>query len=226
MKQHFTVRILLASLLISGLVTAAQGQSRQGRFEVEPLVGYTSFGHVEEGPRYSLDLHSEPSVGVRVGYGVGTAFTVELEYSHTETGLILDGPFGFSADDLHDLTIDSVLVSGTLHLTRGRFVPYVTLGGGVAHIDSAVQHDLCLAEICPLTVPIFPPVPHEETRPTVAAGLGVKAALSDRLGLRLDARGYALNQGDTRFIGGFGTVGEREEWLTSATASVGLLYAF
>jgi opacity protein-like surface antigen len=224
---------LFLTLLGLSVAPVGEGQSRRGLLEIDPLVGYSTWGQVEEGRLegvpYRIDAAEQASYGLRLGYGLTESFQLEVEVSRSETELLIE-EFGFPAASFHDLTLESVLAYGTYHLTRSRIAPYVTVGAGVTHLESAVvsfycpREHACIASVDRLVPEVF--VPHQETRPVAAAGVGVKAALADHLGLRLDARGYAIEQGDTTFVQNIEPTGERRDWLTSGTVSAGLLFSF
>lgn len=217
--------LLLLTILGFAAAPVAEGQPREGLFEIDPLVGYSTWGRVEEGfgsGSYRLDLAERAGYGLRVGYGLTDSLQLELEVSRTETELLIE-EFGFPATSFHDLTLQSVLAYGTYHFTRSRIAPYVTFGAGVTHLESATQFRCPRDRYCIAIVEPF--VSHQETRPVVAAGVGVKALVAQNLGLRLDARGYAVSQGDSTFIRSQ-PLGERRDWLTSGTISAGLLFTF
>jgi len=234
MKKSASASPSLFLLAILGFAAApvAESQPRRGLLEIDPLVGYSTWGQVEEGrlegAPYRLDVENQASYGLRLGYGLTDSFQLEVEVSRTETELLIE-EFGFPAASFHDLTLESVLAYGTYHFTRSRIAPYVTFGAGATHLKSAVVNFFCpRGHACIASIDLVPEVfvPYQETRPIVAAGVGVKAALAEHLGLRLDARGYAIEQGKTTFVQDIEPTGERRDWLTSGTVSAGLLFSF
>lgn len=233
MKKSASTSPSLFLLAILGFAAApvAESQPRRGLLEIDPLVGYSTWGRVEEGLEsgsYRLDLAEQAGYGMRVGYGLTDSFQLEVEVSRTETELLIE-EFGFPAASFHDMTLESALVYGTYHFARKGIAPYVTFGAGVTHLESAVVDFFCpRGHACIASIDLVPEVfvPYQETRPVVAAGVGVKAALAEHLGLRLDARGYAVSQGNTTFIRSLEPLGERRDWLTSGTVSAGLLFSF
>jgi opacity protein-like surface antigen len=211
----------IAAFLLVGFVSTARAQSREGRFQVDPIVGYSAF-HVPDNGLSALDLDDGASLGVRFGYGITRAWQIEIEYSRTETDLLFAAPLD-PETPLYGLTVDTLLAFGTYHLASGRIVPYVTAGAGITRIDSGVPVAgcpppfACIASLVPV-----PDVRYDETNLTFAAGLGVKAVVSDHVGVRIDARGYAIDQETAFFVPG----APDGEWITTGMVSAGLLYVF
>lgn len=215
------------ALVLAGVALAAtaEAQVRDRTFEISPFGGYLFGGEFESGTNalFDFDVDTDDAVtyGVRFGYNLNSNFQLELQLSHTDTEFVTeedDELFGPDFDEeLGDLDIDYLLGSMVFNFGRGRAVPYVSMGGGVARLDPQL------------------PGAEEETRFTATFGGGVKAFFTPHFGMRFDGRGYATSLGkndddddffcdDDDFFDDCDS--DRNEWLTNGEVSIGLLFAF
>jgi hypothetical protein len=214
------------ALVLGGLAFAAtaSAQVRDRTFEISPFGGYLFGGEFESGTTalfdFDVDTDDAATYGIRLGYNLNSSFQLELQLSHTDTEFVTgedDGLFGPDPDEeLGDLDVDYLLGSMVFNFGRGRAVPYVSLGGGVARLDPQL------------------PGAEEETRFTATLGGGVKAFFTPHFGLRFDGRGYATSLGESDDDDDFfcdddffdDCDSDRNEWLTNGEVSIGLLFAF
>jgi opacity protein-like surface antigen len=215
------------ALVLAGLALAATAaaQVRDRTFEISPFGGYLFGGEFESGTNvlFDFDVDTDDAVtyGVRFGYNLNSNFQLELQLSHTDTEFVTEEDeelFGPDADEeLGDLDIDYLLGSMVFNFGRGRAVPYVSMGGGVARLDPQL------------------PGAEEETRFTATLGGGVKAFFTPHFGMRFDGRGYATSLGENDNDDDFfcddddffdDCDSDRNEWLTNGEVSIGLLFAF
>lgn len=216
------------ALVLAGLALAATAaaQVRDRTFEISPFGGYQFGGEFEKGTTdlFNFDVQTDDdfTYGLRFGYNINSNFQLELQLSHTSTAFVDEEESGlFGPDDeveLGDLDIDYLLGSMVFNFGRGRVVPYVSLGGGVARLD---PDDFLGAD--------------EETRFTATLGGGIKTFFTPHFGLRFDGRGYATSLGEKDEDNDFfcddddffdDCDSDRNEWLTNGEVSIGLLFAF
>jgi len=217
---------LIFAVLASAVASSATAQVRDRTFEISPYVGYLFGGEFESGSTalfaFDVDADDAPSYGVRFAYNVNSTLGLELQASHVATDFVTgedNDLFGDEFDEsFGDLDIDYLLGSMVFNFGRGRAVPYISLGGGVARLDPDI------------------PGTDEETRFTATLGAGVKAFFTPNFGLRFDGRGYATSLGnnedndndffcdDDDFFDDCDS--DRSDWLTNGEVSVGLVFSF
>jgi opacity protein-like surface antigen len=219
-------RALVFAFAGLALAAAATAQVRDGTFEISPFGGYLFGGQFERGTTalFAFDVETDDdfTYGARFGYNLNSNFELELQLSHTETEFVPDvGDRLFGPDDdesLGDLDLDYLLGSMVFNFGRGRVVPYVSMGGGVAILDPKISGT------------------DEEIRFTATLGGGVKTFFTPHFGLRFDGRGYATSLGESDRDDDFfcddddffddDCDSDREEWLTTAEVSFGFIFAF
>jgi hypothetical protein len=196
---------IVATIFASGLTAAAQ------TVEISPFYGYRVGGSISEvtaGP--VVDDDGGPSFGViaDVVFGLpAEGLKVEGVYSHEEARLTVrtsqfDPPSHVNAQ------VDQVLVGGMRDLTDGRARPFLSGLFGITRY--AVPGDV-------------------EVRFAIGVGTGLKAYVTPRLGLRLDARGYMtiVNLGGAGVCGGYGcAIAFNVSPAFQADLTAGLILAF
>jgi opacity protein-like surface antigen len=210
------------SLPIAGVlflaVAAAAAQPAAMTVEISPFAGYlwggqffkagNPFGKVE------VRAADHLTYGLRFGYSVQPLLQIELQASRTKTSF-LSNSSDLGRERLGELKIDSLIAYANIPFATGRFVPYLSLGAGASRLDP----DLASSQFQ------F----SRTTRFTGSVGLGAKARLADHVGIRADARGYAIRLGDTFFGVACRDISsdcDQRRWLTNAEATGGLVFAF
>jgi len=219
-------RVLALALVVAGASAAASAQVREGTFEISPFAGYLFGGEFERGSTslfdFEVEADDDATFGLRVGYNLTDTFQMEFQASRTETEFTTEDDELFDPDDeqdFGDLTIDYFMGYGTFNFGRGRAVPYITVGAGVAVLDPDVPGTSA----------------QKDTRFTGSIGIGVKTFINPHFGFRFDGRGYATSLGDRDGDDDFfcedndffdDCDSDRTEWLTNGEISAGLIFAF
>jgi opacity protein-like surface antigen len=223
---RFRVPLLLLTLYLLAPICSAQ--VRGGTVEINPFAGYLFGGRFPQGTLAifdtRVDVENHVTYGGRLGWNITSKVELEGQFSRTETAFVTPGShevFGSSGQRLGDLTIDYLLGYGTFNFGRGRVVPYVTFGMGVAQLDPNVCRGV-------VTTPGNPCVnPDRDTRFTASAGLGVKTFLTPHVGLRFDGRYYGtFLRDDSRSSRCDRDCGNRTDWLSNGDVTGGLVFAF
>ena len=213
---------IVVSSIVAGMAATASAQVREGTVEISPFAGYLFGGEFARGTTSlfdtRVDVDDEATYGLRFGYNITDTFELEAQWSHTGTEFVTDDDelFGDDGEDLGELDIDYFLGYLTFNFGRGRAVPYVTLGAGVANLDP----DIPFANT------------ESDTRFTGSLGVGVKVFVNPHFGFRFDGRGYATSLGDRDRDDDFFCDDDffddcdDREWLTNGEVSFGLLVAF
>lgn len=210
--------LVLGASLAAALPAAAQ--IRQGTVEISPFYGYLWGGSFAEGTNdlfpYRVDVDDDATYGGRLGFNITSLFQIEFQYSRTETAFIAedDEIFGPEPVRLGGLDIDYYMGYATFNFGHSRFVPYVTVGAGVASLDPDVP-DVSASS---------------DTRFTASLGGGLKVFVTPHFGFRFDGRGYSTYLGDNNRCQGccddsFYYCSD-QNWLTNGEASGGLIIAF
>ncbi len=167
------------ALVLSAFCIVPDAAAQRTDVELEPFAGVLLGGRIAPPPGPDASgaggqrLRDGAYGGVRAAFFPAAAFGVELELSRASGAVAVEG-----AGD-YDATLDYLLA---LALVRGsgRVWPYAGLGGGVCRLAT-----------------LFGRAGGERARDRATAGaaLGVAFALSERVGVRLDARAYATDIG-------------------------------
>jgi hypothetical protein len=203
---------LLATLLCSG---AAQARSEEEEwvfpgkdFEIASFVGITLGGEFENpNTRRDRDVNDAPSIGIildYVAYEPGTYY--ELFYSHQSTDV--QGPTEL------DLDIQHIHIGGKVEYLwdERTVVPFAAAGVGIT-VLSPDRTDF-----------------DDETDFSLSLAGGLRIPLSDRIGLRLEARALVtfLNSDSSIFCFGIGTCDIRtsSDTFVQFTAGIGVTAGF
>ncbi len=168
MRKSLGLRDLPLGLCLLLLLLPASARAERG-IEITPFAGLLVGGSFWDGASGDY-LHVAGSAGFGLVLGLlDTPRThYELVYSFQRTGL--RGGASDGSDRRDDLDIHYLHVGSTYEFTRERFRPFISAGAGLTALDldgggSSAHFSLSL-------------------------GGGVKIPLSDRVGLRLEGRGY------------------------------------
>ena len=169
------------------LVTAGVSSARDKHVEVTPFTGYQWGGECEdEFTGVGLKLAEASNYGLIVDVDIAPPTQqLELFWSHQATELNVKG-----GGSLGDMDVDYFHIGGTQQWPRGKVIPFVAGGLGVTYFDPSLAGA------------------GSATRFSMGLGGGVKVMATERIGLRLEARGLAT-LGDSEgfvFSGHDGTV--------------------
>lgn len=152
-------------LLFSSAVATGALADEPNRFEITPYAGYRVGGQFEDAvSEEDRDVAEDGSFGLILAWTESPGRQYELFYGRQQTEI--EGP------EPLDLDIDYLHVGGSLYWPRERWSSFFSGGLGATR---------------------FSPGPSgidDETRFSLSLGGGVRVALSDRVGLRFEARGF------------------------------------
>ena len=218
--------VLLVVLSAYGPYTGAQ--TPPPAFELSPFVGYMFGGRVapspgpDPGDPGSQRLRDRAFGGVRTAVFPSRTFGVELELSRVTSAVAVRNlPCGQGGPDCdYGAALDYVLALTVVRGT-GRVQPYAELGGGIGRLTTLFGRRGSSGSV---------------NRGTASAAIGVDIAVSEHLGLRLDARGYAIDIGGldvgppctTSQTSPGGPVNpvpcRQDRWLRNAALSAGMVF--
>ena len=208
-----TLSIAAVSLLAA---SSLFGQVREGTVEIEPFAGYLWGGRFARGSTdlfsSSVDVDDHATYGGRLGFNVTSTFEIEFQYSRTDTAFVTregGAIFGPGPTRLGDLRIEYYLGYATFNFGHSRFVPYVTIGAGAAHLKPDVEGVDA----------------GSDTRFTASFGGGLKIFVNPHFGFRFDGRGYSTSLGDNNTSCGHHDC-TNSNWLTNGEATGGIVIAF
>jgi len=197
--MQLSVRALAgAALFLVGTVGAAVAQAQQMpsgngapeaqmRWEVMPFVGYRMGGDFDiTGATGGADLDDERSFGLAVNLAIDEGSSYEVFYSRQEASFART-----SALAPFDLNVEYLHFGGTLVVNDELpLAPYIVGGLGLTRFN-------------PQTA-----LGSDDTRFSFSLGAGVKLPVTQRFGLRLEARGYlTLVDSDSAFFCASGSQG-------------------
>lgn len=177
-------RLLFAVALMAPAISFAQGSN----VELTPFVG-ARFGGTYEAELASVEpveyeMEDSASFGVILNWRHRTNTQWEVLYSQQSSEALYFGPDDPNAPDPEvDVDIHVLQIGGTYLFEGERAIPYLaaTLGGTHIRTDSADARD--------------------DTFFSGSLGFGVKIMPTSRVGIRLEARGYAtLLDSDSRIF--------------------------
>jgi len=171
-----TAFLLSFSILLAPLTASAEG------FQITPFMGYRMGGQFEEdGTGVELDLAEEETYGIVIGMDVSPGKQYEFFYSYQSSRLTSGGTVDPSA--LTDMDVEYFHIGGRDYWDSGAVRTFVVGAVGATHFD---LHSSSLSA---------------ETRFSISAGGGVELAVSERVGIRLEGRGFAtLFDGEGSFF--------------------------
>lgn len=217
MKVRVFVLVLVAALVGTG---SAFGQLRGGTVELNGFAGYLFGGGYGHGPAdinnpqpapYDVDIANDLNYGGRIGYNFNSLFELEFEYARTDTSFVRNYRFNnLPSQDFGELNIQYFMGYVTFNFGHSRWVPYFTIGGGVAEFD-----------------PHFTGVSTQSrSRATAAVGGGVKYFFNPHFALRFDGRAYSSDLGNRDFVCAPGVVCSYTNWVTNVVGNGGIIIAF
>ena len=212
-KQSFAGAACFMAALIAALFPVSASAAG---VEITPFAGYTMGGDFTDAVTgKSLSFNDTSSYGIMVDFKQpvdkeGGEPWIELYYSRQETGLKADQGL-FLGKKLLDVNIEYFHVGGTYGMSTGTVKPFVVGTLGATHLTP--KGDGLQAE----------------TKFSLSLGGGVKLYLTERLGLRLDARwfGTLFNGSGSAFCSnGACLVNVQGDVLSQYSANAGLILAF
>ena len=201
------------------LAPPASGQDRSGTVEISPFGGAAFGGSVYTVALTSpynrkLDVGDAGTFGLRVGYVFNRYAGVEVAWSHAQSGLYLGSSGAFSPQTrVGDFNTDTFEVNGVFTFGKGKFIPYVTVGGGANSMQLKASGYNSATE----------------TRFVGNLGLGAKVWITPKFGLRFEGRvrstylGNGSNDGCRDYYCNYYSDGS---WYTSGDVTGGLAFAF
>jgi hypothetical protein len=209
---------LMAALLVLVAIPAA-AQDRSGTFEISPFGGGNFGGSLYSySPATStdrkLDVGDAGTYGVRFGYNFSNRAALEFAWAHADSGVYTVSSGAFAPRTrLGDFGSDAFEANGVFGFTKGKVVPYFTIGGGVQSMK------LALAGATSST----------ETKFVGNLGLGVKFWITPQFGIRLEGRARSAYVGNGSSCSGYyhcDSYYNDSNWYTSGEATGGLSFAF
>lgn len=143
----------------------------QARVELTPFTGYQFGGEVEDFTTgATLKFKETSNFGFILGFGEeGSGIQTEVYFSRQETEI--EGSGAFSAASLFDLDVDYYHIGGSVIVNETeKLQPFVAASLGVTHFRPGASGV------------------SSETKFSLGIGGGVKYFVSDRVGLRAEAR--------------------------------------
>ncbi len=163
-------RIFILVILLSCSVPT-HAQERLFNFEITPFGGYRYGGEFEEADRnFSIELDDKESYGLILNARHSPVTQWEILYSRQETSADTIG-LGLS-DPLLDISVEYLQAGGTYLWDGDHARPFLAATLGVTQID------------------IGNPGYDSDSFFSFSLGLGLQIRPTDRLGIRLEARGY------------------------------------
>ena len=167
---------LLPTLALAALLAPGLASAQSGRFELTPVAGYrlsNSFDWSETGNSGSLDVGSSWTAGLLFGWQISPMFDGEFHYDYAKTEVTGEyrTPLA-SRSGSFDLGMHNFQFVGLFHFQppREKVRPFLGIGLGFAYLDPS---NAALDSECKFSFSLHG---------------GVKIAMSDRVGLRFDAR--------------------------------------
>lgn len=203
MRRKPTLPLVLASVLLAqyGLAQTGSGEQNQNdsdrdggfetRFEITPFVGPRTHGAFRSGdPNNNRIVEVDDSVSLGAFFDFPVTETIFLEGLYTrQSSQVLQGespsqpeapttPFVEAGEPLFDLSID-YLHGGVVYTgASDRFSGYAGIAGGLARLN--------------------PDVPEASTvnKFSFSLALGFRSFVTERVGVRFDARAFGLRAGE------------------------------
>jgi len=129
--------LLLTSLLLTLIATAAVAEPRGDRVRVTPTVGHLTFDATEPWNSIDATVLYGGSVGVKVNRWFGVNSSIGFAYANGNFGWVEDGMGGFVNTDLNGTDVD-VLHFGfdfSFHPMEGDLDPWVMVGWTIMQYD-------------------------------------------------------------------------------------------
>jgi hypothetical protein len=192
-------------------VMAFVSSARAAEFEITPFAGYTMGGDFTDAVTgKTLSFDDTSSYGIMLDIKQAEDSWIELYFSRQQTRLKADeGPF--YGNPLFDVDIEYYHLGGTFGQATGRVKPFVVGTLGATYMD---PHAAGL---------------QSETKFSLSLGGGVKMYLTERVGIRLDARWFGTlfnGSGGIFCSNGVCLVTVQGDVLSQYTANAGVILAF
>ena len=208
-STSITVRaVCFAMLLIAALLPVP---AIAGNVEITPFAGYTMGGTFTDAVTgKSLEADDTSSYGIMVDIRQVEESWIELYYSRQQTKFrVNDGMF--LGSPLLDMNIEYYHLGGTYGQATGKVRPFVLGTFGATHMVPQKEGL------------------HSETKFSLSFGGGVRLALTERVGLRLDARwfGTLFNGSGSAFCtNGVCAINVQGDLFSQFVANAGVILAF
>ncbi|MCZ6678224.1 MAG: outer membrane beta-barrel protein [Candidatus Poribacteria bacterium] len=159
----------------------------QGRVEITPFTGYQTGGELDDATTgATLELKETSNFGFILGFGKeGSGTQTEIFFSRQETEL--EGSGAFSSASLFAMDVDYYHIGGSVVVNeRNNLKPFIAASLGATHFNPEASGV------------------SSETDFSFGIGGGVKYFVSDRIGLRAEARalGTLIERDSAAFCAG------------------------
>ncbi len=201
MIRVLALTVSLLCLLPPTAVAAGDG------LEFMPFAGYRFGGSFdEEISGQSLDVEDHRNWGFAISKPASSNTRYELLYSHQETRL----SDRTDPQDAFDLDIQYLHLGGTVDVNYERFIPFFSGGIGMTHMSPGRSGFT------------------DETRLSLSLGGGLKWYPTDRLGIRLEMRGYGtlMDTSGTLFCDGGCQLELSSDLFPQFETNLGLIFRF
>jgi len=165
--------LLTTSLFLSAclLLTLAPASALAEGFQITPFMGYRVGGDFEDiGSGIELGLSEGETYGIIIGRDTGPGTQAEFFYSFRPSSLTANGVV--TPGVLTDVDVEYFHIGGRQYLGEGTAKPFVVGSLGATHFD---PHSSSLGS---------------DTRFSIGLGGGVELGAGERIGIRLEGRGF------------------------------------
>ncbi len=183
-RISLTTILFLSACLV--FLLAPTSASAEG-FQITPFLGYSIGGEFEDYfTGTELSLSEDETYGIIISRDTAPGTQAEFFYSFQPSSLTANG--AVTPGVLTDVDVEYFHIGGRQYLGEGTAKPFVVGSLGATHFD---PHSSSLGS---------------ETRFSIGLGGGVELGASDRIGIRLEGRGFAtfLDSGGAVFCGPVG----------------------
>jgi len=212
-RPMFTEVLRFAMVFITALLPVSASAAE---IEITPFAGYTMGGQFTDAVTgKTLSFDDTSSYGIMVDFKQpldkeGGESWIELYYSRQQTRLKADqGPF--VSNPLFDVNVEYFHLGGTYGQATGKMKLFLVGTFGATHLTPEGEGL------------------HAETKFSLSLGGGVKLYLTERVGIRLDARwfGTLFNGSGSAFCsGGACLINVQGDVLSQYSANAGVILAF
>ena len=177
------MRVITVALLMLALSSPVGAQESQTRFEITPMAAWRVGGEFSDTESdVKLDVRESAAWGLTVNGKVKSNTEWEVLYSRQQTEVDIADLGGEDAS-LLDMNIDYLQIGGTYLFDGEKAVPFIAMTVGASRFDPNFDGSSA------------------KTLLSGSLGAGVKLRLGKRIGLRLEARGFAtLIDNDSRLF--------------------------
>jgi opacity protein-like surface antigen len=204
------MRVLHIGMIVL-IALVSPGKLCASGFEITPILGYTLAGSFEDSVTgIKLEVDDSMSYGIILDINQKSDTQIELYYSLQPTQLKKDEGT-FIGYPLFDLNIHYIHLGGTVGMGNGKVNPYIVGTFGATYLDPK-QEGL-----------------DSETKLSLSLGGGVKLFATDRVGVRIEGRGFGTYFGGSDSVfcsSGNCLISLNGDVFLQFTANVGLTIAF